>query len=205
MRVSSKKRRMAEQDLHSPERLVERLLRRCVVVDDRSYMGSPCIEWCGQVLTSGYGGLHFGSMRTTVHRIVYAILVGPIPEKYHVNHLCLNKLCVHPAHLNVLTCSDNHKHGNPHRGCTRGKCPHDNPPLWSGRGGCAICGLARKKKQLEEAKERQRVYLIPRLESGAHTPDPGLFYALNQHSAAERQSVGAMRPQTAADCKHAVA
>ena len=34
-----------------------------------------------------------------VHRVVYEQLFGPIPEGYHLHHLCSNRLCANPLHL----------------------------------------------------------------------------------------------------------
>lgn len=42
------------------------------------------------------------------HRRVYIEIWGPIPDKYVVHHLCLNKACVNPFHLQALS---RHEHG----------------------------------------------------------------------------------------------
>ena len=40
------------------------------------------------------------------HRFAYETLVGPIPEGHHLHHVCENKGCVNPAHLEPLTPAD---------------------------------------------------------------------------------------------------
>lgn len=63
-----------------------------------------CWEWTGPVIrTSGYG--QFKS--TVAHRFVYELLVEPIPPKMQLDHLCRNRLCVFPPHLEVVTSREN--------------------------------------------------------------------------------------------------
>lgn len=40
------------------------------------------------------------------HRYTYTMLVGPIPDGFHVHHTCLNPGCVNPKHLEALSPSD---------------------------------------------------------------------------------------------------
>ena len=41
------------------------------------------------------------------HRITYAHFVGPIPEGMQLDHLCRNRCCVNPDHLEPVTCQTN--------------------------------------------------------------------------------------------------
>lgn len=65
-----------------------------------------CWFWRG-ARTSGYG--KFRGVRA--HRLSYEIAKGPIPEDLMVRHLCGNKLCVNPNHLEVGTMADNAQDG----------------------------------------------------------------------------------------------
>lgn len=49
-----------------------------------------------------------GKNKDYFHRIIYAMKNGPIPDGYHIDHKCQNKLCCNPDHLQALTA---HEHG----------------------------------------------------------------------------------------------
>jgi hypothetical protein len=63
-----------------------------------------CWEWtASDDGAKGYGRFDHQS----AHRWAYEFLVGPIPEGMTLDHLCLNKRCVNPDHLEVVTAGVN--------------------------------------------------------------------------------------------------
>lgn len=44
---------------------------------------------------------------TTAHKFAYLHTKGPVPAGYDVDHICENKLCVKPAHLQAIPHSEN--------------------------------------------------------------------------------------------------
>lgn len=54
-----------------------------------------------------YARAVFSGRRQLAHRAVYEMLVGPIPSGMQIDHLCRNKPCVNPAHLEVVTAREN--------------------------------------------------------------------------------------------------
>jgi predicted secreted hydrolase len=69
-----------------------------------------CWAWTSAIDSYGYGVFQLAHpKRQTVkaHRISYELLVGPIPESMTIDHLCFNKKCVNPSHLEVVTASEN--------------------------------------------------------------------------------------------------
>src|SRR5579875_211929 len=66
-----------------------------------------CWLWTGAVTSSGYGSVgHSGRARST-HRLAYELLTGDIPSGLTIDHLCRNKLCCNPKHLEPVTIGEN--------------------------------------------------------------------------------------------------
>lgn len=59
-----------------------------------------CWQWTGTRHGGGYGtvGLYQAG-QGLAHRVVWELLVGPIPDGLQLDHLCRNRLCVNPDHL----------------------------------------------------------------------------------------------------------
>lgn len=59
-----------------------------------------CWEWRGAIQSAGYGCFELRRDRPLLaHRYAYEELVGPIPDGLQLDHLCRNRRCVNPAHL----------------------------------------------------------------------------------------------------------
>lgn len=71
-----------------------------------------CWIWDGHLTSGGYGGLreraNGGRGRSVkAHRWYYEQLVGPAPEGLVLDHLCRNRACVNPAHLQLVSHKEN--------------------------------------------------------------------------------------------------
>jgi hypothetical protein len=64
---------------------------------------SGCWLWIGHMSGRGYGVAHLKKKRLGAHRAVYEELVGKIPSGLEVDHLCRNRICVNPQHLEPVT------------------------------------------------------------------------------------------------------
>jgi HNH endonuclease len=71
-----------------------------------------CWEWRGAVSNTGYGCFEYERNRVmSTHRYSYLQLVGAIPSGLVLDHLCRNKRCVNPDHLEPVTHAENVQRG----------------------------------------------------------------------------------------------
>lgn len=68
----------------------------------------PCWIWTG-CRSNGYGRKAYPDSNTIwqVHRLTYTLLVGDIEGGLQIDHLCLQKPCCNPAHLEPVTAQEN--------------------------------------------------------------------------------------------------
>ena len=66
-----------------------------------------CWHWTGQVARDGYGRMSVDGRKQMVHRLAYAVWIGPIPDGLEIDHLCMVKVCINPAHLEAVTRREN--------------------------------------------------------------------------------------------------
>lgn len=109
-----------------------------------------CWNWTGSKNVSGYGKFWTDDGRTVrPHRWAYEHAVGPVPEGLQLDHLCRNRGCVRPDHLEAVTGKINSSRGENGRKthCLRGH-PYDeentyvikpSPSLPHGGRGCRAC------------------------------------------------------------------
>jgi len=106
---------------------IDRLMKRITRTAD------GCWVWNGS-RDGGYGKVKVDGCMWRVHRLTYTLLVGPIPEGLTIDHLCRNKLCANPAHLEPVTNLENMRRSLPYRTphantywATKTHCPRNHP------------------------------------------------------------------------------
>ena len=64
---------------------------------------TPCWIWPGSRTKLGYGRTFVNGQFRYVHRVLYEIMVGPVPDGFELDHLCINPKCFRTDHLEVVT------------------------------------------------------------------------------------------------------
>lgn len=118
-----------------------------------------CLTWAGNARTvpNGYGRIATPRGVAVAHRFVYTLLVGAIPPGLVLDHICRNRSCVNPRHLEPVTFRENMLRGDgpSARNARKKRCLRGHPlitknllsfELRHGHRVCKKCVYARRKK-----------------------------------------------------------
>lgn len=95
-------------------------------------IGDGCWIWSRGKSRKGYGELTRRSngknKKMQAHRLSYEAFIGVVPADMTIDHLCLNKLCVNPFHLEIVTREENTRRAWDVRNGSTDRC--GNGHLW---------------------------------------------------------------------------
>jgi hypothetical protein len=99
---------------------------------DRSSDPRGCWIWPNVDRRAGYGRISVDGSYIYTHRFAFLTFVGQIPEGYVVDHLCRNRACCNPDHLEAVTNRENTVRGlapsvAAARHASVRRCPHGHP------------------------------------------------------------------------------
>lgn len=146
------------------EDLLAVIKSRCEVTE------SGCWVWIGVIGKDGYGYFNWCAMKYRpeslptycTHRMTYILTNGPVAEGMQLDHLCRNRPCCNPAHLEPVTPSVNVRRSSkcqsPRTHCRRGH-PYEGNSYIVRQGAvvpirnCKTCQAMRTKKYVGANRE----------------------------------------------------
>ncbi|WP_374453780.1 HNH endonuclease signature motif containing protein [Phenylobacterium sp.] len=130
---------------------------------------SGCLEWTGALNKKGYGitWLSKSSGNLRVHRVAYVAAKGEIPRGLVIDHLCRNRRCCNPEHMEVVTLSENSRR-SAQTFCRRGHPLTGRNAVPDPRGGrsCRECRNIAARKKWAEGAHLRRAAISPQEQWG---------------------------------------
>lgn len=122
---------------------------------------SGCHLWSGGVTDRGYGRVLIQGKRRKAHRVIWEEKYGSVPSGMVLDHLCRNRLCVNPEHLESVTSRVNSMRGSSPSIVTHktGVCQRGHVGKLRGPSGQQRCMECRNAAQ-QAYYHRNRVRLI---------------------------------------------
>ncbi len=92
------------------DQIIAKIESRCDIKDTGYHINnktSPCHLWTGPTSGTGrgggYGRMCLAGQTVATHLVVYTHYFGYIPSKKQIDHLCNQRLCCNPQHLELVT------------------------------------------------------------------------------------------------------
>jgi hypothetical protein len=79
-----------------------------------SIQGNGCWNWIGHDNNVGYGLISYNGKQIPAHRaslIIHGIKLPPADSTHECDHLCRNRACVNPEHIEIVTRGENMRRG----------------------------------------------------------------------------------------------
>lgn len=128
-----------------------------------------CWEWTGARNARGYGVFHLTrGHQISAHRAVWIVIRGPLRDDLQLDHLCRNRACVNPDHLDPVSARENILRGlSPAawhvfvRACPRGH-PYNEENTYVAQNGGRSCKICRRLA-MRRLRARRRASSVERV------------------------------------------
>lgn len=101
---------------HRRDSIMKRIESRCKIVHTGFVINgkpSPCHLWTGPTSGNGrggdYGRMSLNDHTVAVHLVVFTHYYGYIPGNKHIDHLCYQRRCCNPQHLEMVSPKTNQR------------------------------------------------------------------------------------------------
>lgn len=140
-----------------------------VRLNDKIEKTDHCWLWKGATTgrVHAYGVIWNDGKNRLVHRIMYSLYKNNIDDGKEIDHLCKNKLCVNPDHLESVSHQENMLRADPgQRWRQKTHCPkgHEYTPtntrITHGSRSCKACESIYNKRRWAESKARTALMAV---------------------------------------------
>ena len=81
------------------------------IAEKLAITAAGCWVFAGATTSRGYGSIRIDGDSRSVHVVMYELDNGPVPDGLELDHLCRNRPCCNPAHLEPVTSLENWERG----------------------------------------------------------------------------------------------